>query len=292
MRRKTYNIINTPVFSSSLSVVISLSLVLFIIGLLSLILLNTNRLSNYAKENIGFVIMLKDNVKEAEIIQFQKIIDASNFAKSSSFVSKEEATIELQSDLGEDFVEFLGYSPLLASIDVSLNANYANSDSLKTISATLNKNPIVHEVYYQKDFIDQLNKNVQRVSFVLLSFSILLFVISFTLINNTIRLSIYAKRVLIHTMRLVGATDQFIRKPFLYKSLYQGFYASVFAIFLLIGSIQLVQNEIATILNINDLKIIGIIFILIFVVGILISWISTFFAVRKYTNITESKIYN
>ena len=292
MRRKKSNIINTPVFSSSLSVVISLSLVLFIIGLLSLILLNANRLSNYAKENIGFVIMLKDNVKEAEIIKFQKIIDASNFAKSSSFVSKEEATIELQSDLGEDFVEFLGYSPLLASIDVSLNANYANSDSLNIISKTLNKNTIVHEVYYQKYFIDQLNKNVQRISFVLLSFSILLFVISFTLINNTIRLSIYSKRVLIQTMRLVGATDQFIRKPFLYKSLHQGFYASVFAIFLLIGSIQLVQNEIATILNIHDLRIIGIIFILIFVIGILISWISTFFAVRKYTNITESKIYN
>ena len=292
MRREKSNIINTPVFSSSLSVVISLSLVLFIIGLLSLILLNANRLSNYAKENIGFVIMLKDNVKEAEIIKFQKIIDASNFAKSSSFVSKEEATIELQSDLGEDFVEFLGYSPLLASIDISLNANYANSDSLKIISENLNKNPIVHEVYYQKYFINQLNKNVQRVSFVLLSFSILLFVISFTLINNTIRLSIYSKRILIQTMRLVGATDQFIRKPFLYKSLNQGFYASVFAIFLLIGSIQLVQNEIATILNIHDLKIIGIIFILIFVIGILISWISTFFAVRKYTNITESKIYN
>ncbi|MEE2953835.1 MAG: permease-like cell division protein FtsX [Bacteroidota bacterium] len=292
MQTEKSKIINIKILSSSFSVVISLSLVLFIIGVLSLILLNANRLSNYAKENIGFIIMLEDNVKEAEITKFQKILDASNFCKSTSFVSKEQATRDLQIDLGEDFVDFLGYSPLLASIDITLNANYANSDSLNTISVALNKNPIVHEVYYQKYFLDQLNKNVKNISFALLSFCILLFVISFTLINNTIRLSIYAKRFLMQTMRLVGATDQFIRKPFLIKSLYHGFYASVFAIFLLIITIQLVQNEIATILNINDLKIIGVIFILIFVVGMLLSWCSTFFAVRKYTHIKENKIYN
>lgn len=292
MKTETSKLLDIKMISSSLSVVISLSLVLFIIGLLAFLLINSTKLSNYAKENIGFVIMLENNLKEIEIIKFQKIINASEFAKSTSFVSKEQATKDLIIDLGADFVEFLGYSPLLPSIDVSLNPNYANSDSLQIISKELTKNPIVHEVYYQKNMLDQLNKNVKKISFFLISFCILLFVISFTLINNTIRLSVYGKRFLIRTMKLVGATNWFIQKPFLLKSIYHGVYGSIFAIFLLIGAIQLVQNEVATILNINDLKIIGVIFIIIFVVGVVISWGSTFFAVRKYVRINETKLYN
>ena len=284
--------LNRRILSSSASVVISLSLVLFVIGLLGLVLINAQRLSNYVKENIGFTIMLKEGVNEMEIMNFQKILDAADFAKSSTFVSKEQATKDLQNDLGEDFVSFLGYSPLLASVDVKLNSSYANTDSLAVIKAELNDYPVVHTIFYQENLIDKLNSNVNRLSFFLLSFCLLLFVIAFALINNTIRLSVYSKRFLIRTMRLVGATNSFIQKPFLVKGIYQGIYSSIFAIFMLIGSIQLIQSETASMLNITDLKIIGFIFILIFIFGFFLSWISTFFAVRKFIKQNESELYN
>ena len=286
------NSLYNSLLSSSASVVISLSLVLFVVGLLGLVLINAQRLSNYVKENVGFTIMLKADIAEIEIIKFQKELDAYAFVKSTIFVSKERATQDLQKDLGEDFVKFLGYSPLLASIDVKLNANYANTDSLNIIKNALNKNSNVHEVFYQKDLVDKLNKNINRLSVFLLTFCILLFIIAFALINNTIRLSVYAKRFLIRTMRLVGATNNFIQKPFLIKGLYQGVYSSIFAIFMLIGSIQLVKGEAANILNITDLKIIGLVFIIIFFSGLFISWISTYFAVRKFIKQNESELYN
>ena len=284
--------LNRRILSSSASVVISLSLVLFVIGLLGLVLINAQRLSYYVKENIGFTVMLKEGVNEIEIMNFQKILDAADFAKSSTFVSKEQATKDLQNDLGEDFVSFLGYSPLLASVDVKLNASYANTDSLAFIKAELNDYSVVHTIFYQENMIDKLNSNVNRLSFFLLSFCLLLFVIAFALINNTIRLSVYSKRFLIRTMRLVGATNSFIQKPFLVKGIYQGIYSSIFAIFMLIGSIQLIQSETASMLNITDLKIIGFIFILIFIFGFFLSWISTFFAVRKFIKQNESELYN
>ena len=284
--------LNRRILSSSASVVISLSLVLFVIGLLGLVLINAQRLSNYVKENIGFTIMLKEGVNEIEIMNFQKTLDAADFAKSSTFVSKEQATKDLQNDLGEDFVSFLGYSPLLSSFDVKLNASYANTDSLAFIKAELNNYQLVHTIFYQENLIDKLNSNVNRLSFFLFSFCLLLFVIAFALINNTIRLSVYSKRFLIRTMKLVGATNSFIQRPFLIKGIYQGIYSSIFAIFMLIGSIQLIQSETASILNITDLKIIGLIFILIFIFGFFLSWISTFFAVRKFIKQNESELYN
>jgi cell division transport system permease protein len=284
--------LNRRILSSSASVVISLSLVLFVIGLLGLVLINAQRLSNYVKENIGFTIMLKEGVNEIEIMNFQKTLDAADFAKSSTFESKEQATKDLQNDLGEDFVSFLGYSPLLASFDIKLNASYANTDSLTFIKAELSNYPLVHTIFYQENLIDKLNSNVNRLSFFLFSFCLLLFVIAFALINNTIRLSVYSKRFLIRTMKLVGATNSFIQRPFLIKGIYQGIYSSIFAIFMLIGSIQLIQSETASMLNITDLKIIGLIFILIFIFGFFLSWISTFFAVRKFIKQNESELYN
>ena len=280
------------IISSSLSVVISLSLVLFVVGLLSLILINSKNLSNYIKENIGLTIMLNDNANEIEIVKFQKELDAANFVKQTEFISKEKATVDLEEDLGEDFVEFLGYSPLLASIDVKLNAIYANTDSLTLIDLNLRENDIVHEVFYQKDLVKKINSNTTRVSTFLIVFSFLLFIIAFVLINNTIRLSVYSKRFLIRTMKLVGAKNLFIQKPFMIQSIYQGIYSSIFAIFMLIGSIKLIQRETAEMLNINDLKIIGLVFIIIFISGIIISWFSTFFAVKKYINLKESELYN
>ena len=292
MKTSKNKTLNRRILSSSTSVVISLSLVLFVVGLLGLVLINAQKLSDYVKENIGFTIMLKDDVNEIETLKFQKILDASDFAKSTSFTTKEQATADLKTDLGEDFVEFLGYSPLLASIDVKLNAEYGNTDSLEIITNELSENANVFEVYYQKDLIDKLNSNVNRLSFFLLIFCVLLFFIAFALINNTIRLSVYSKRFLIRTMRLVGATNSFIQKPFLSKGIYQGIYSSLFAIFMLIGAIQLVQGDTANMLNIDDLKIIGIVFLLILASGLFISIFSTFFAVRKFIKLNENELYN
>ena len=292
MKTSKNKTLNRRILSSSTSVVISLSLVLFVVGLLGLVLINAQKLSDYVKENIGFTIMLKDGVNEIETLKFQKILDASDFAKSTSFTTKKQATADLKTDLGEDFVEFLGYSPLLASIDVKLNAEYGNTDSLQIITNELSENANVFEVYYQKDLIDKLNSNVNRLSFFLLIFCVLLFFIAFALINNTIRLSVYSKRFLIRTMRLVGATNSFIQKPFLSKGIYQGIYSSLFAIFMLIGAIQLVQGDTANMLNIDDLKIIGIVFLLILASGLFISIFSTFFAVRKFIKLNENELYN
>jgi len=286
------NPLNRRIISSSASVVISLSLVLFVIGLLSLLLLNAQRVSNYLKENIGMTIMLKEGTNDVETAKFQKIVDGSYFVKSSYFVSKEEATINLEKELGEDFVSFLGYSPLLASIDVKLYADYTNNDSLLIFKSELMENSCVHDIFYQENLIDKLNKNINRLSLFLIAFSLLLFIIASALINNTIRLSVYSKRFLIRTMRLVGANSFFIQKPFLIQGFYQGLYSSIFAIFMLMGTIHLVQNEMASILNITDLKIIGFVFILIFISGILLSWISTYFAVRKFIKLKEPELYN
>ena len=292
MNKRKNKSLNRRIISSSISVIISLSLVLFVVGLLSLVLINTQRLSNYVKENVGFSIMIKENIKEIERLEFNKILDAEKFTKQTKFVSKEEATNKLEQELGEDFVDFLGFNPIMASIDVKLNSNYANNDSLKIISDGLKKNSIIHEVYYQKDLITKLNSNVKKLSVFLLSFSLILFFIAFALINNTIRLSVYSKRFIIRTMRLVGATNSFIQRPFLISGLYQGMYSAIFAIFMLIGSIQLIQSETASILNINDLQTIGVVFIVLFCSGILLSGVSTFFAVRKFIYLKKSELYN
>ena len=292
MRNKKNKSLNKKIVSSSVSVIISLSLVLFVVGLLSLTLINAQKLSNYVKENIGFSIMIKEDVKEIELIEFNKILDAEDFTKSTRFISKEQATKELEQDLGEDFVNFLGFNPIMASIDVKLNSSYANNDSLQNISSRLEKSDVVYEVFYQKNLIKKLNSNVGKISFFLICISLILFFIAFALINNTIRLSVYSKRFIIRTMRLVGAENSFIQKPFLISGVYQGLYSAIFAIFMLLGSIQLIQKETASILNINDLQNIGLVFIVLFCSGIIISGTSTFFAVRKFIYLNEGELYN
>ena len=287
------------IFSSSISIVVSLSLVLFIIGLVSLLLINTVRISNYVKENIGFTIMIKEGVKQIDIMQLQDELQTYNFVQESYFTSKEKATEDLKENLGEDFVDFLGYSPLLSSIDIRLVPEYVNTDSLKMIKGLLVENNSVHEVYYQSNIVEKLNNNIKKLSVLLLGFSILLFIISITLINNTIRLSVYSKRFLIRTMHLVGATHIFIQKPFLEKSIYQGIYSAIIAMFMMLGVLGLLKSgfqdyistETGSFLNKNDFISIGIVFIIIFVVGILVNWLSTFLAVRKYIRIEEKNLY-
>lgn len=277
--------------SSSMSIVISMSLVLFVLGILGFLLINANRLYNHVKQNIGFSVMIKEGVKNVDIMQLQKWIDSKPYSLETDWVSKEDAAKELQEQLGEDFIAFLGYNPLLESIDIKLKSSYANPDSLLILQQQLIKNDLIHEVFYQKDLVEKINENVRKMSVFLLSLCILLFIISFTLINNTIRLTVYSKRFLIRTMKLVGATNKFIKGPFLSDSIYNGIYSSLLAICMLVAVFQLLQSDMPSFLNIQNFKSIGIIFACIFVVGILFTWLSTFFALRKYLRIKESEIY-
>ena len=277
--------------SSSISIVISMSLVLFLLGMLGFLLINANRLSNHIKQNLGFSVMIKEGVKEIEIMQLQKLLNAAPYSLEVQRISKEEAADNLQKELGEDFVSFLGYNPLLESFDIKLKAKYTIPDSLAILEKNLINNDLIHEVFYQKDLAEKINDNVRKMSVFLLSFCILLFIISFTLINNTIRLSVYSKRFLIRTMKLVGATNKFIKSPFLADSVYNGMYSALIAICMLLTIFQFLQSDMPDFLNIHDLKSMGFIFASIFVAGILFTLLSTFFALRKYLRIKESEIY-
>lgn len=271
--------------------VISISLSLFMLGVIGLLGLNARVLSNYVKENIGFSIYLKDQVKEVEIRKLQKLLDATEYVKSTAFTDKETAARELKEELGEDFLDFLGYNPLLATIDVRLYAKYANPDSIAVIESDLKKYPQIKEIYYQESLVHLINDNVKRISLIFLIFGTILFLISFTLINNTIRLSIYSQRVLINTMQLVGATRRFIRKPFLKNSLLHGIMASLIANTLLCGIIYISHKELKGVINFDNVEIIGILFVLILITGIFITWLSTYLAVNKYLRIESREIY-
>lgn len=271
--------------------IVSITLVLFMMGLLGLIVLHAKKLSNHVKENIGFSIIMKDGIKEAGIIELKKKLDASLFVKTTEYITREKAAEIMQEDLGENFIDFLGYNPLLPSIDLRLRADYANIDSLNKIETELLLDPNVKEVWYQKSLVYQINRNVRRISFVILGFSVLLLIIAIALINNTIRLAVYSKRFLIRSMQLVGATQHFIRKPFIRQGLMQGVYSALIAIIILSGILYLVQNELPELVSLQDYDLILTLFGFVLVLGLIISWISTYFAVRKYLVMSTDNLY-
>jgi cell division transport system permease protein len=277
--------------TSYFTTVISISLVLFMLGLLGMIILNANKLSDHVKENISIAIILKDNAKEVEVIQLRKMLDASKFVKSTEYITKEEAAISLQKELGEDFVSFLGFNPLLSSLDVHLQANYANNDSIAWIEKDLLANPRVKEVFYQKSLVDLVNENLKKISLVIVCFSSLLLIIAVALINNTIRLSIYSKRFIIKTMQLVGATRGFIRRPFVLAGIMQGIYGALISIALLSGVIYLTQKEVPELIELQDVQLFASIFGSVLLIGILISWICTSFAVTKFLKLKTEDLY-
>lgn len=261
------------------------------LGLLGIIILNTRQLSNNVKENIGFQVILNDNVKEVDVAKMQKTLDASEYVKSTEFITKEEAAARLQKDLGEDFIDFLGFNPLLSSINVHLKAEYANADSLAWIEKDMLDTKLVKEVIYQKSLVSMINENVQKISLVILGFSSLLMVIALALINNTIRLSIYSKRFIIKTMQLVGATQGFIRRPFVLNGIKHGIYGAIIAILMLIGVLYFAQKQLPELAELQDQNMLATLFGLVIVLGIVISWISTSLAVRKYLRLKSDDLY-
>ncbi|MBA3899958.1 MAG: cell division protein FtsX [Bacteroidetes bacterium] len=277
--------------TSYFTTVISISLVLFMLGLLGMIILNANKLSDHVKENISIAVILKENVKEVEIIQLRKMLDASKFVKSTEYITKEEAAKSLQEELGEDFVSFLGFNPLLSSLEVRLQASYANNDSIGWIEKDLIANPKVKEVFYQKSLVDLVNENLKKISLVIICFSSLLLIIAIALINNTIRLSIYSKRFIIKTMQLVGATRGFIRKPFVWSGIMQGIYGALISIALLTGVIYIAQKEVPELIELQDLELFASIFIIVMILGMFISWICTSLAVTKFLKLKTEDLY-
>ena len=264
------------------------------LGLVGLIVLTSEKLSVMVKENIGFSIYLTEQAKEVDIIQLKKHLEATAYVKSARYITKEEAVELLQEDLDpdEDFLDILeGYNPLPASIDIILNAEFANPDSITWIEDDVAQNDLVREFKYDPNFLNLINTNVKQISMFILVFGALLFLIAMALINNTIRLVIYSQRFTIRTMQLVGATRGFIRRPFIMKGIAHGMFAGVIAIAFLVGSLYLTQREIPELIVIQDIELIGTIFGGVIVSGILISWVSTLFAVRKYLKLKTDELY-
>src|ERR1700743_1479033 len=272
-----------------ISTVFGIAMVLLMIGLLGLILVHANNLQRYVKENIVLNIFVDDAAHETDVLQLQKQLDANPMVKQTQYVSKELAARNLQSDLGEDFVKFLGYNPLSQSIDVYLKANYANNTDIERFKAGLLKNPMIKEVKYQKSLVNQMNENITTISLIILAFAAIFVVLSVALINNTIRLAIYSQRFLIKSMQLAGATKNFIRKPFILYGIWHGLLGALIAIVILMGALYAAQKEIPDLVILQNYTEFGIVFLVVVGLGIFISGFSTFLAVNKYLRL---KIYN
>lgn len=266
-------------------------MVLFLIGMLGVVLLNAERLAKYVKENIGFTLVLNDNVQENDIAELLNSLKSTEFVKAAEYVDKETAAERLKKDLGEDFTGFLGYNPLLASVDVKLLADYATPEKLVVLEKKFMEYPQVKEVSYQHDIVSIINENVQKIGFILIFFSALLLLIFIALINNTIRISIYSQRFIINTMLLVGATDRFIRAPFVKRSVWYGIIGALIANILLFVLMLSYAQELTGIINTDDLKIFGLVFISVLFLGVLISWSSTYLAVNKFIRLKFDELF-
>lgn len=277
--------------SSYVSVVISISLVLFLLGVLGLLVLNTKKVSNYFKESAAITLYLKNDVKKDQILNLQVSIDEQEFAKSTRFVSKEEAAEIYKKENGEDFMDFLGYNPLENSIDIFVKADFVSPEKMDEIAQIYQDNQFVSTVSYDKPLIDLLTKNVRRISLFILVFCGLATLVVVVLINSSIRLSVYSKRFTIKTMQMVGATKRFIRRPFIWNSVKLGIIGAVLAIFelaLLLYYLNKIFPKFGMIDNrVEMFGLFGIVFLL----GILITWVSTFLATQRFLNLRTDELY-
>jgi cell division transport system permease protein len=272
----------------------SITLVLFLLGAFAIFMMHARKLSNHVKENLGFEIVMNSDVKEANILRLQKELDAMPAVKSTEYITKEEAISRLSEDLGEDFLQWLGNeaNPLLPSIDVRFHAAYANTDSIAVIESQLLENTDIKEVYYQKSLVDLINNNIRKIAIVLMIISIALLIIAIALIRNTIRLSIYSKRFLVRSMQLVGATESFIRRPFLKQGVSQGFFGGLLADLFLVGILYWISKRVPDLMLVQDMYVIGAILVGVIVLGMVLAWFSTRAALDKFLKADLDKLYN
>jgi len=285
------NTLQSKIKTSSVTVVMSLSLVLFLLALVGWVFINARLIVNHVKENGGFQVYLKEDAPQPEIDKLKKTIDAATYIKSATYKSKEEAAEEMKQKTGDDFVTFLGFNPLPSSINANIKAEYANPDSLAWIEKEIASEKIVREVVYQKVLVENINKNTQKISAIILFFSALLIIIAVALINNTIRLSIYSKRFLLKTMYLVGATQSFIRKPFIINGVINGVIAGIIADILVVVFIIASNKFIPELLVVQNPNYLLILFLVTILLGILISGLSAALSVRKYLRLKAEDLY-
>jgi cell division transport system permease protein len=288
---KKHKINRLTIINAKITSIVSVTLVLLLMGLTVLTFFMGNGISSYMKENMSFSVMLSEDVSDADISNLRKKLDGMSFVKSSLFISKEEAKKQLIEDLGEDPEELLGFNPATDCIEIYLHSNYANSDSLIFVSQQIKAQTNVDDLLYRQEALDLVNDNLTKISTILLGLSLVLLFISFTLIRNTIRLSIYSKRFIINTMRLVGATNGFIRKPFVIRNIVDGVIAALLANVLIMGLLYYLSQQYAdlrSVLQTNDMIYV---FASVVVLGIAITYISTIFAVNHYLRMKTNHLY-
>lgn len=277
--------------SSYFSVVISISLVLFLLGLLGLLVLNTKKVADHFKEKIALTVYLKDTAKQVEIDQLQQSLALAEYTKSATFVSKEQAAEEHSATIGENFMEFLGYNPLQNSIDVYLLADFVSPTKLEEIQGEIITKDFVDEVLYDKPLIVLLNDNIKKISLWVLVISAIFLFIAVLLINSSIRLSVYAKRFTIKTMQMVGATKSFIRRPFILKSIKLGILGATVAMFGMAVVLYYLDRYFPQMQFLQDKLLISSLFLFILLMGVFISWLSTFFATQRFLNLRTDELY-
>ncbi len=274
-----------------LSVVISISLVLFVLGAFGFLVINAGNIARQVRENFSFSVMLKNDASPVEVKQFQKELELSPYVKNTEYISKEEAAELLKEDLDEEFVDFLGYNPLMNAIDIHLKAEYVNTEQLTFMEKEFLQKDFVREVVYDRPLIQLMNDNIERIGIVLIAGFLLLTLIAIGLINSSIRLGIYSKRFTIKTMQLVGATKGFIRKPFIFKSIQHGFLGALIASGLLYTSLYYLDQNIPDLKAAQNLNILLLVFSFLVLIGMFISMSCTFFAMKKYLRLKTDQLY-
>ena len=274
-----------------LSSSISTTLVLLLLGLVVFFVLAAHNLSIYVRENINFSVLISDDMKEADILKLQKRLDKEPFVKQTEYISKKQALKEQTEAMGTDPEEFLGYNPFTASIEIKLHSDYANSDSIAKIEKLIKKNTNIQEVLYQRELIDLVNENIRNISLVLLTLAVVLTLISFALINNTIRLAIYSKRFLIHTMKLVGASWGFIRRPFLRRNIWSGVLAGIMADAILMGAAYWLVSYEPELIRVITPEVMLLVSGSVLVFGIIITFLCAYLSINKYLRMKASTLY-
>lgn len=274
-----------------LSSVISISLVLLLVGIASLLLVNAKGVSDYFKENMQISVMMKQEVSEEDALEFKESLDGQGFIKATEYISKEQGQQEMAQMLGDDFLEVFEVSPIPASINVTLEAEYVSADSLEVVRGRILESGIVESVEYQASLVEALNANLRKISMILAVLIALLLFISFVLINNTVRLSVFSRRFTIHTMKLVGATRSFIRAPFLVQSVLQGIFAAFIAIIILVGCLFFMKSEFAQLFEIFRLDLLLLVMGIVLVAGVAICLTSTWLTVNKLVSLSKDELY-
>ena len=277
--------------SSYFSVVLSIFLVLFLLGILGLFIISSKRLSDNFKEEIAMTVFFKNEANDTIIKAFGAELNAAKFVKSSVYVTKETAAAQHKDVIGEDFMTFLGMNPLQNSFDIYLKADYITSESIRKIESSIRSNEMVSDVVYDKQLVSLVNDNIQKVSLWILIVSGFLALVAVLLINSSMRLSVYSNRFIIKTMQMVGATKSFIRKPFIWRSIRLGFISAVLAIFALIGLLYYLDSNFPNLGIMDDQILVGVVLLAVFMIGILITWFSTFLATQRFLNLRTDDLY-